>query len=105
MLCLESPTVRKRLPVSSPLAKKYAVTERHVRRWQILKDSLKNPVRGNLSVAPKPAASWNLIAEYMWLKNRMKSANHQSLYSAEGFGNQQTAELLVIFEMSYVFPQ
>lgn len=44
-------------------AKKYAVTERHVRKWQILKDSLKNPVRGNLSVAPKPAASENLIRE------------------------------------------
>lgn len=34
-------------------AKKYAVTDRHVVRWQILIDSLKNPVRGNLSVPLK----------------------------------------------------
>ncbi len=29
----------------------------------------------------------------------MKNANHQSLHSAESFGNQQTAESLVVFVM------
>lgn len=81
-------SVSQRLVYRNGRAKKDAVTERHVKRWQILKDSLKNPVRGNLSLAPKPAASKNLIVECMWLKNRVKSANHQSRYSALGINKQ-----------------
>lgn len=46
--------------------RKYAIPECQVWRWQILKDRLKNPVRENLSVAQKPAASESQIVENDW---------------------------------------
>lgn len=46
--------------------RKYAIPECQVWRLQILKDRLKNPVRENLSVAQKPAASESQIVENDW---------------------------------------